>query len=176
VMFCVERRKAWRMLQSKAGIENKEYKAQRAILADVQSGKISREDFFAGAEELMKARLQIAAAEAPRPAHQAPAVAAKTPAAVSETASRNGEKEIARPAVPAPVAVAKVSAIVSETVTQSRESETTEVVVAMAAQVTMEKESDDSASWEQGVQLRLMELDVDPGNDAGGSMSKGAGK
>jgi pyruvate-ferredoxin/flavodoxin oxidoreductase len=176
VMFCVERRKAWRMLQSKAGIENKEYKAQRAILADVQSGKISREDFFAAAEELMKARLQIAAAEAPRPAHQAPAVAAKTPVAVSETASRNGEKEIARPAVPAPVAVAKVSAIVSETVTQSRESETTEVVVAMAAQVTMEKESDDSASWEQGVQLRLMELDVDPGNDAGGSMSKGAGK
>ena len=36
VMFCVERRKAWRMLQSKAGIENKEYKAQRAILADVE--------------------------------------------------------------------------------------------------------------------------------------------
>ena len=29
VLFCVERRKAWRMLQSKAGIENKEYKAQR---------------------------------------------------------------------------------------------------------------------------------------------------
>ena len=24
-MFCVERRKAWRMLQSKAGIVNKEY-------------------------------------------------------------------------------------------------------------------------------------------------------
>ncbi len=29
VMFCVERRKAWRMLQSKAGIVNKEYAAQR---------------------------------------------------------------------------------------------------------------------------------------------------
>jgi hypothetical protein len=26
-MFCVERRKAWRMLQSKAGIVNKEYMA-----------------------------------------------------------------------------------------------------------------------------------------------------
>jgi hypothetical protein len=26
VLFCVERRKAWRMLQSKAGIENREYK------------------------------------------------------------------------------------------------------------------------------------------------------
>ena len=88
-MFCVERRKAWRMLQSKAGIENKEYKAQRAILADVESGKISREDFFAGAEELMKARLQIAAAETSRPAHPAPPVAANTPAAVSA----NGESE-----------------------------------------------------------------------------------
>jgi pyruvate-ferredoxin/flavodoxin oxidoreductase len=29
VLFCVERRKAWRMLQSKAGIENRDYKAQR---------------------------------------------------------------------------------------------------------------------------------------------------
>ena len=72
-------------------------------------------------------------------------------------------------------AVAKVSATVSETVTQSREGETSEVVVAMAAQVTVEKESDESAAWEQGVQLRLMELDVDPGNDAGGNMSKRAG-
>jgi len=44
VLFCVERRKAWRMLQSKAAIENKEYKAQRSILADVDAGKISRED------------------------------------------------------------------------------------------------------------------------------------
>jgi pyruvate-ferredoxin/flavodoxin oxidoreductase len=176
VMFCVERRKAWRMLQSKAGVENKEYKAQRAILADVDSGKISREDFFAGAEELMKARLQIAAAEAPRPTHPAPAVAAKAPAAVSQTASRNGEKEAPRPSVPAPVTVTKVSAVVSETVTQSREGETTEVVVAMATQVTVEKDSDESAAWDQGVQLRLMELDVDPGNDAGGNMSKRAGK
>jgi pyruvate-ferredoxin/flavodoxin oxidoreductase len=40
VMFCVERRKAWRMLQSKAGIVNKEYAAQRAILADVDAGKM----------------------------------------------------------------------------------------------------------------------------------------
>ncbi len=39
VLFCVERRKAWRMLQSKAGIENKEYKAQRSILADVDPAR-----------------------------------------------------------------------------------------------------------------------------------------
>ncbi len=31
VMFCVERRKAWRMLQSKAGIVNKEYAAQKRL-------------------------------------------------------------------------------------------------------------------------------------------------
>ena len=47
VLFCVERRKAWRMLQSRAGIENREYKAQRALLADVDAGKISQEHFFA---------------------------------------------------------------------------------------------------------------------------------
>jgi pyruvate-ferredoxin/flavodoxin oxidoreductase len=33
VLFCVERRKAWRMLQSKAGITNRDYAAQRAALA-----------------------------------------------------------------------------------------------------------------------------------------------
>ena len=65
VLFCVERRKAWRMLQSKAGIENREYKAQRAILADVDAGKITKEQLFAGAEELMKARLGKPAAHAP---------------------------------------------------------------------------------------------------------------
>ena len=47
VLFCVERRKAWRMLQSKAGIENREYKAQRALLADVDAGRISKEELFA---------------------------------------------------------------------------------------------------------------------------------
>ena len=68
VLFCVERRKAWRMLQSKAGIENREYKAQRAILADVDAGKITKEQLFAGAEELMKARLGKPVTHAPAPA------------------------------------------------------------------------------------------------------------
>src|SRR4030095_4615769 len=31
VLFCVERRKAWRMLQSKAGIEKRDDKAARAL-------------------------------------------------------------------------------------------------------------------------------------------------
>jgi pyruvate-ferredoxin/flavodoxin oxidoreductase len=57
VMFCVERRKAWRMLQSKAGIVNKEYAAQRAILADVDAGKIPMEEFFANAREILNERV-----------------------------------------------------------------------------------------------------------------------
>ena len=73
VLFCVERRKAWRMLQSKAGIENREYKAQRALLADVDGGKISKEDFFAHAELMLKERMPAPAA-AHKPA--GPAVAA----------------------------------------------------------------------------------------------------
>ena len=57
VMFCVERRKAWRMLQSKAGIVNKEYAAQRDLLAEVDSGKLPLEEFLAHAHELLKERL-----------------------------------------------------------------------------------------------------------------------
>src|SRR5437762_4875337 len=82
VLFCVERRKAWRMLQSKAGIENREYKAQKAILADVDAGKLTKEQLFAGAEELMKARLgkpaTHAAATAPTTAAPPIPVAPKT--------------------------------------------------------------------------------------------------
>jgi pyruvate-ferredoxin/flavodoxin oxidoreductase len=57
VMFCVERRKAWRMLQSKAGIVNKEYAAQKAILAEVDAGKIPLAEFLANANEILKERL-----------------------------------------------------------------------------------------------------------------------
>lgn len=57
-LFCVERRKAWRMLQSKAGIRNKEYLAQRSILADFDAGKLSREELFARGEELLKERVK----------------------------------------------------------------------------------------------------------------------
>ena len=88
VLFCVERRKAWRMLQSKAGIENKEYKAQRSILAEVDAGKISKEELFMRGEELMKARMPSATPHKPaepisRP--QAPVVAAATKPAAPPT-------------------------------------------------------------------------------------------
>jgi pyruvate-ferredoxin/flavodoxin oxidoreductase len=58
VLFCVERRKAWRLLQSKAGIENREYLAQRSILADVDAGKLSKEELFARGAELVRERMQ----------------------------------------------------------------------------------------------------------------------
>ena len=57
VMFCVERRKSWRMLQSKAGIKNREYEAQKAILAEVDAGKINKEEFYAHAHEILAERL-----------------------------------------------------------------------------------------------------------------------
>jgi pyruvate-ferredoxin/flavodoxin oxidoreductase len=77
VLFCVERRKAWRMVQSKAGIENREYKAQRSLLADVDAGKISKEDLFARGDQLLKERIPGAASHKPaeprpRPAGNAP--------------------------------------------------------------------------------------------------------
>ena len=71
VMFCVERRKAWRMLQSKAGIVNREYQAQKAILAELEAGKISKDEFFAHAHEMMAERLgQRGAGEGVRALHQ----------------------------------------------------------------------------------------------------------
>jgi pyruvate-ferredoxin/flavodoxin oxidoreductase len=68
VLFCVERRKAWRLLQSKAGIENREYKAQRQLLADVDAGRIAKEELFARGEELLRERMQPAAPSVPSPA------------------------------------------------------------------------------------------------------------
>jgi pyruvate-ferredoxin/flavodoxin oxidoreductase len=71
VLFCVERRKAWRMLQSKGGVANREYEAQRAILADVDAGRLAVEDLFARGHELLKARLVRPAAHVPRVAEAA---------------------------------------------------------------------------------------------------------
>ena len=65
VLFCVERRKAWRMLQSKAGIVNKDYAAQRSILADVDAGRISKEELFVRGEQLLRDRLQPAGVAKP---------------------------------------------------------------------------------------------------------------
>jgi pyruvate-ferredoxin/flavodoxin oxidoreductase len=88
VLFCVERRKAWRMLQSKAGVENREYKAQRTILAEVDAGKTAKADLFANAEAMMKARLgKPAGHAAPAAAPAAKPVPASAPAAASAPAT-----------------------------------------------------------------------------------------
>ncbi|MBK8597245.1 MAG: 2-oxoacid:acceptor oxidoreductase family protein [Holophagales bacterium] len=54
VLLCVERRKAWRLLQSKAGIDNKEYRAQRALLARLGKGEITRDDLLKGGAMLLR--------------------------------------------------------------------------------------------------------------------------
>jgi pyruvate-ferredoxin/flavodoxin oxidoreductase len=45
------------MLQSKAGIVNKEYAAQKAILADVEAGKLPMEEFLSHAREILNERV-----------------------------------------------------------------------------------------------------------------------
>jgi len=98
VLFCVERRKAWRLLQSKSGVENKEYKAQRSILADVDAGKISFEILFTRAEELMKERVS---ALTPAPAVAAARAAVPGPAAADSAPAR---AVVPIPAAPKPQA------------------------------------------------------------------------
>ena len=55
VLFAVERRKAWRMLQSKAGVVNKDYVAQKAFLAKIDKGELSLADAKARTRELFTA-------------------------------------------------------------------------------------------------------------------------
>jgi pyruvate-ferredoxin/flavodoxin oxidoreductase len=78
VLFGVERRKAWRMLQSKAGVANKDYLAQKSLLKKADEGKISMADLKARTRELYDA--EIAALSAPA-APAAPATPAKAAAA-----------------------------------------------------------------------------------------------
>ncbi|MCP3962523.1 MAG: oxidoreductase, partial [bacterium] len=49
VLFCVERRRAWRLLQSKAGIENLDYETQRTFLERLDRGELTVEERRAGA-------------------------------------------------------------------------------------------------------------------------------
>jgi pyruvate-ferredoxin/flavodoxin oxidoreductase len=57
VLFAVERRKAWRMLQSKAGVANKDYTAQKAFLAKLDKGEVQLADAKAKTKELIGAEL-----------------------------------------------------------------------------------------------------------------------
>ncbi len=55
VLFCVERRKAWRLLQSKAGVKNKDYPAHRSLLAKLDAGEIKRDDVLKNGRALLEA-------------------------------------------------------------------------------------------------------------------------
>ena len=57
VLFAVERRKAWRMLQSKAGVVNKDYLAQRALLAKIDKGDMALADAKAGIRSIFSLEL-----------------------------------------------------------------------------------------------------------------------
>ena len=57
VLFAVERRKAWRMLQSKAGVANKDYLAQKALLAKLDKGELQLAEVQSKTRELFEAEL-----------------------------------------------------------------------------------------------------------------------
>ncbi len=59
VLFAVERRKAWRLLQSRAGQENLDYKAQRTLLAKVDKGEVSVADLRGRTRELHASALAM---------------------------------------------------------------------------------------------------------------------
>ncbi len=69
-LFCVERRRAWRMLQSKAGQRNMEYEAQRAVLAQHAKGEISDADLKSRGAQLVAEALQTL--KAPKATTSAP--------------------------------------------------------------------------------------------------------
>jgi len=101
---------------------------------------------------LLKAKIESLTPAAPRPAIPAPEATAKPPAAAV----------VARPPAAAP-----------EKVSKSPASEPVKKMVAVVGQVTIQREvENEPPNWEQRVQLRLMELDVDPGNDADRGVSK----
>lgn len=52
VLYTIERRKSWRMIQSKAGVTNKDYVAQRELLKKAKAGEVTVEELRAKAREL----------------------------------------------------------------------------------------------------------------------------
>jgi pyruvate-ferredoxin/flavodoxin oxidoreductase len=64
VLYCVERRKAWRLIQSKAGVDNRDYRAQRAVLARVDKGELAKEELLSRAFALVEEAVKRLAAPA----------------------------------------------------------------------------------------------------------------
>ncbi|MCZ7533893.1 MAG: 2-oxoacid:acceptor oxidoreductase family protein [Acidimicrobiia bacterium] len=61
VLFCVERRKAWRMLQSNAGITNVDYEAQKVALASFDEDDVPFDDRFTEIRKRFDAALVVPA-------------------------------------------------------------------------------------------------------------------
>jgi pyruvate-ferredoxin/flavodoxin oxidoreductase len=59
VLFCVERRKAWRLLQSRAGIDNLEYQAQHRLLKKVDGGEISVAELRQHSRTLLQSEVEV---------------------------------------------------------------------------------------------------------------------
>ncbi|MDP6203091.1 MAG: 2-oxoacid:acceptor oxidoreductase family protein [Prochlorococcaceae cyanobacterium ETNP18_MAG_14] len=59
VLFHVERRKSWRMLQSRAGIHNEDYAAQQILLLKLDTGELNRDDFIARGAELIDQQIEL---------------------------------------------------------------------------------------------------------------------
>ncbi|MBL67270.1 MAG: oxidoreductase [Verrucomicrobiales bacterium] len=53
VLFAIERRKSWRMLQSRAGVENKDYLAQKKLIEKVDKGDLTRDELLERGWELL---------------------------------------------------------------------------------------------------------------------------
>jgi pyruvate-ferredoxin/flavodoxin oxidoreductase len=64
VLFCVERRKAWRLLQSKAGVSNADYLAQRAVLAGLDEEPVAPDNLIDVARERLVTELAAVGPEA----------------------------------------------------------------------------------------------------------------
>ena len=60
VLFHVERRKCWRMLQSRAGINNQDYLAQKILLEQLREGELTRDDLLKNGAELINAQIEAA--------------------------------------------------------------------------------------------------------------------
>jgi pyruvate-ferredoxin/flavodoxin oxidoreductase len=57
VLFHVERRKSWRMLQSRAGIENEDYAAQKVLLKKLTDGELTRDELLNRGRELINEQI-----------------------------------------------------------------------------------------------------------------------
>ena len=53
VLFHIERRKSWRMLQSRAGINNNDYLAQKILLRKLEDNELNRNDLIQKGAELI---------------------------------------------------------------------------------------------------------------------------